>query len=120
MKLHVGFRRTEVAATCRPCNVRYGDTLRRLGLGRLTRQYNRGESGATEKLGLWMSAVMSIIGDSDGTMSVSDAVTMIHATPPEERLRFAREIWPIGRRRGRDGIVLNSCRALTFSDSQLP
>jgi hypothetical protein len=35
-----------------------------------------------------------------GTLApaVGDAVTMIRATPPEERSRFAREIWKTRRR----------------------
>ena len=37
-----------------------------------------------------------------GTMAVADAVAMIHATPPEQRSRFAKEIWAIRRRRGTD------------------
>jgi hypothetical protein len=52
-----------------------------------------------------MNAVMSIKGDSGGTMRVADAVSMIHATPPEQRSRFARDIWAIRRRRGSDGIA---------------
>jgi hypothetical protein len=89
--------------TCRPCNVRCSNTLKRAGLGRPTRQYN--PAGGAETLGQWMNAVMSVKGDSGGTMDVSDAVSMIHATSPEQRSRFAREIWAIRRRRGKDGIV---------------
>jgi hypothetical protein len=84
--------------TCRACNVRCGNTLRRAGLGRRTRQYNPPANGA-ENLGQWMNAVMSMKGEG-GTMSVADAVAMIRATAPEERSRFAREIWAIRRRRG--------------------
>ena len=86
--------------TCRTCNVRCGNTLRRYGLGRLTRQYNPGAAGA-ENLGQWMNAVMSMKGEG-GTMTVSDAVAMIRATPPEDRSRFAREIWARRRQRGTD------------------
>jgi hypothetical protein len=85
--------------TCRPCNVRCGNTLRRAGLGRLTRQYNPA-SGA-DSLGQWMNAVMSMKGDG-GTMEVADAVAMVRATQPEDRSRFAREIWAKRRKRGTD------------------
>jgi len=51
-----------------------------------------------------MNAVMSMKGEG-GTMAVSDAVAMIHATPPEDRSRFAREIWERRRRRGTDRAV---------------
>jgi len=89
--------------TCRSCNVQCGNTLRRAGLGRLTRQFNPTAAGA-ENLGQWMNAVMSMKGEG-GTMGVSDAVAMIRATPPEQRSRFAREIWAIRRRRGTDQTV---------------
>jgi hypothetical protein len=51
-----------------------------------------------------MNAVMSMKGDG-GTMNVADAVAMIHATPPEDRSHFAREIWARRRRRGTDRAV---------------
>jgi hypothetical protein len=51
-----------------------------------------------------MNAVMSMKGDG-GTMTVSDAVAMIHATPPDDRSRFAKEIWTIRKRRGSDRVV---------------
>jgi hypothetical protein len=51
-----------------------------------------------------MNAVTSMKGDG-GTMIVADAVAMIHATPPEDRSRFGKEIWAIRRRRGTDSTV---------------
>jgi len=45
----------------------------------------------------WMNAVMSMKGDPGGNMSVADAISMIHATPPDARSSFAREIWNIRR-----------------------
>lgn len=92
--------RANLLYTCRSCNVRCGRTLRRAGIGRLTRQYNPAADGA-ETLGAWMNAVTSIKGEG-GTMSVARAVAAIRATPPEDRSRFAREIWAIRRRRGTD------------------
>jgi hypothetical protein len=89
--------------TCRSCNVRCGNVLRRAGIGRLTRQYNPASEGAPN-LGAWMNAVMSMKGDG-GTMPVSEAVAMIRATPPDERSRFAREIWNRRRLRGTDRAV---------------
>jgi hypothetical protein len=47
-----------------------------------------------------MNAVMSMKGDPGGNMAVADAVEVIRATPPEQRSRFANEIWAIRRRRG--------------------
>jgi hypothetical protein len=86
--------------TCRSCNVRCGNTLRRAGVGRRTQQLNPAAVGA-ENLGQWMNAVMSMKGDG-GTMGVSEAVAMIRATPPEQRSQFANEIWARRHRRGTD------------------
>ncbi len=89
--------------TCRSCNVRCGNTLKRANLGGRTRQYNPATGGA-ESLGQWMNAVMSMKGDG-GNMAVADAVAMIHATPPETRSQFANQIWGIRRRRRTDKSV---------------
>lgn len=85
--------------TCRSCNVKAGLTLRNAGLGRRTRQYN--PNGGAKSLGQWVMAVMSMRGESDA-MSVADAVDMIRATPPEDRSRFAGQIWSRRRKRGTD------------------
>lgn len=85
--------------TCRGCNVRCGNTLRRAGIGRATLQYNPPTDGA-QTLGQWVTAVFAMKGESDG-MSVADAVEMIRATPPSRRSAFAKEIW--SRRRQRYG-----------------
>jgi hypothetical protein len=85
---------------CRSCNVRCGNTLRRTGLGRLTRQYNPPAAGA-ENLGQWMNAGMSMKGEG-GTMPVADAVAMIRATTAAQRSRFAQEIWDRRRKRSAD------------------
>lgn len=90
--------------TCRRCNVQCANTLRRAGLGRLTRQYNPSSAGA-ENLGQWMNAVMSMKGDPGGNMAVADAVAIIRATPPYQRSRFAKQIWRLRRTRGTDGPV---------------
>lgn len=85
--------------TCRSCNVRCGNAMRWVGLGRKTRQYNP-SSGGAKSLGQWMTAVMAMRGESDD-MTVKAAVDMIHATPAEDRSRFAKLIW--GKRRKRYG-----------------
>jgi hypothetical protein len=85
--------------TCRSCNVRCGDTLRRAGLGRLTHQYNPPSEGAPN-LGAWVNAVLSLKGDPGGNMPVSEAIAMVRATPPAQRSRFANDIWARRRRRG--------------------
>jgi 5-methylcytosine-specific restriction endonuclease McrA len=87
--------------TCRSCNVKSGNAMRRAGQGRLTRQYNPAPALGAENLGQWLNAVMSMKGDG-GSMTVADAVAMIHATPPEDRSQFASEIWGKRRQRGTD------------------
>jgi hypothetical protein len=44
---------------------------------------------------------MAMKGESQD-MSVADAVSMIHATPPNRRSTFAKEIWSRRRKRGTD------------------
>jgi hypothetical protein len=48
--------------------------------------------------------VTSMKGESD-QMPVDTAVEMIHATPPEDRSHFAREIWRL-RRTGHERLAL--------------
>jgi hypothetical protein len=83
--------------TCRACNVRCGNTLRAAGIGRLTRQFNPDAKGATS-LAAWLSAVMSMKGESDA-MSVPAAVALIRATSPEDRSDFAQQVWTLRRQR---------------------
>jgi hypothetical protein len=44
---------------------------------------------------------MAMKGDG-GDMSVADAVAMVHATPPDRRSTFAKEIWRKRRQHGTD------------------
>jgi hypothetical protein len=100
--------------TCRSCNVKSANTLRKAGLGRLTRQYN--PAGGAETLGAWMNAVSSIKGEG-GTMAIPKAVAMIHATSPAKRSEFANEIWRKRRERGTDktgGKMRNAKRKKNF------
>lgn len=87
--------------TCRSCNSKTARRMHKAAIGRKTRQYNPRSEGA-QSLGQWMAAVMSMKGESD-QMSVSDAVSLIHATPANDRSSFAREIWQRRREHGRDG-----------------
>jgi hypothetical protein len=85
---------------CRRCNTQIGIVLKRVGLGRRTRQFNPPSAGATS-LGQWVTAVQSMKGESDA-MDIESAVEMIRATPPARRSQFAQEIWRIRRERGTD------------------
>ena len=83
--------------SCRACNVASGITLWRAGLGRSTRQFNPSSAGA-QSLGQWVIAVSVMRGDSR-EMDLEDAIKIIHATPPERRSEYAREIWRIRKER---------------------
>ena len=89
--------RVNLIWTCRRCNVRCGNTLG----GRTrkeARQYNPSENatGGAKNLGQWIeNAVMSMKGDPGGNMAVGEAVAMIHATPPDARSDFAKQIWSV-------------------------
>ena len=85
---------------CRSCNVRAGIAMKRAGLGRKVRQFNPQSQGA-KSLGQWLTAVLSMKGESDA-MDTAAAVDMIRATPPERRSEFAQRIWEIRRSRGTD------------------
>jgi hypothetical protein len=80
--------------TCRPCNVKSANTLRKKGLGRLTRQYN--PAGGAENLGQWMNAISTVKGDG-GSMELSDAIAMIHSTSPAKRSELQKEVWGVRR-----------------------
>lgn len=88
--------------TCRSCNGRTGNALKRARLGRRTRQYNPGTAPrGARSLGQWMTAVMSMRGESDA-MSVRDAVEMVRATSAAKRAEYASQIWERRRQRGTD------------------
>ena len=49
----------------------------------------------------WVTAIQAMKEASD-EMPVDAAVALIHATPPEKRSAFAREIWRLRRAHGTD------------------
>jgi hypothetical protein len=98
--------------TCRSCNAKTANVMKRHGIGRRTRQYNPRSQGA-QTLGQWMAGVMSMRGESD-QMPVDAAVEMIHQTPPSTRSRFAKQIWEIRRERGTGGRSIQSSDEIPF------
>ncbi|MBZ5580890.1 MAG: HNH endonuclease [Acidobacteriia bacterium] len=58
----------------------------------------RSNPAGAQNLAQWVNAVLSLKGEG-GTMSLPDAIAMVHATPHAQRSRFAQEIW--NRRRSR-------------------
>ena len=104
--------------TCRSCNALHGNALKRARMGRRTVQFNPTRSGGAYNLGEWVNAVGTITAhhspDKRGsggalaaasTMTVSDAVDMIRATPPSARSRFAAQL---GKRKGSRGSARDS------------
>ena len=97
--------------TCRSCNSLHGNALKRARMGKRTAQFNPTASGGASNLGEWVNAVGAIrpraqgkvkgpVGSSDrnsslvgsSTMSVSDAVAMIRATPQHKRQEFSAQL----------------------------
>lgn len=85
--------------TCRPCNSVASVTMQNAGVGRLTHQYNPSKSGGASNVGEWIQAVGAITPRVDrgdrglsSTMSVSEAVAMIRATPHSKRSQFASQL----------------------------
>ena len=96
--------------SCRPCNTVASNTLKNAGLGRATRQFNPTKGGGAANVGEWIQAVGAIHprvqsgkregqfetkprnADLSSSMSVSDAVAMIRATPHHKRSQFAAQL----------------------------
>jgi hypothetical protein len=108
-----------LAWTCRSCNALHGNALKRARMGRRTAQFNPMKSGGAYNLGEWVNAVGTITAhkypDQRGsggalaaasTMTVSDAVAMIRATPASKRSQFAAQLGKRkgGRRRSDDSV----------------
>jgi len=93
--------RNNLAWACRSCNVTIGAAMKRHGLGVRARQFNPAVDTGARTLGQWITAVLSMKGESDA-MEPSAAVEMIRATPAARRSRFAQEIWQARRERGTD------------------
>lgn len=81
---------------CRSCNVKMANTLRRAGMGTKTRQFN--PSGGAQTLAQWVTAVMSLKGESD-QIPLGEAIDIIRATPASRRSSFAKQIWQRRRRK---------------------
>lgn len=83
-----------LAWTCRPCNSRVAVNMKRVGIGRRTKQYNPGKKAtgakSAQEFGL-MAGIMR--GDIEGDPAV--AARIIAETPPKKRSRFVEEIWEV-------------------------
>lgn len=84
--------------------------MARAGEGRRIAQYNPHNPPATgaASLGEYVSALRILKGEMAGDFEKARAT--IHATPPERRSAFAREVW---RRRKRGGSGVELVRMLT-------
>ena len=86
---------------CRSCNTRLGHIFKVLGIGRRTRQYNPETQGA-QSYEQYATALDALKG-GNLFMSVDAAVSIIHATSPEDRSYYARQIWRIRKQRYGEG-----------------
>jgi hypothetical protein len=75
--------------SCRSCNSLKGAYFARNGIGRKTRQYN--SARPARSFGEWANAVLSIQG-SGGTLSPSQAIPRIQATPQPRRVAYAAQL----------------------------
>lgn len=90
-----------LAWACRSCNTAKGAHFAKKRRGKRTRQYNPSATGGGAKsLGAWMEAVLSLKGQ--GTMPLSEAIALVHATPANRRSEFASMIWDRRRQHGTD------------------
>lgn len=72
--------------TCRPCNVKTGQTLAAAGIGRKTVQFN---PGGIVEAPQWMHAVMVTRGDLPSRRELGEAVERIRNTPLKRRAVLA-------------------------------
>jgi hypothetical protein len=91
-------RADNLALACRSCNVQKGRAFIRSRMGRRTRQFNPAAEGARSVFE-WVRAVMTLRGWAQTGLTLGEARDVVRATPPEDRSRFAKEIWR--RRRAR-------------------
>jgi len=88
--------------TCRSCNTKTANAMKKAGMGRRTKQRNparKNPAGGATTLGAYINAIQSMKGEYGGNMSLSDAVALIQATPASRRSRFAKEVWQRRQRR---------------------
>lgn len=93
---------------CHSCNGKVAAIMRRVGLGKPTRQFNpkhRGRSktsSGARSLGEYLSAIAILKGEQTG--NVASAVRTVKETTPHRRSEFAAKIWQIRRERyGKSG-----------------
>ena len=91
--------KSNLAYACRSCNVRLGNLLRGLGMGRLTNQYNpkKGKRGAADPLADYHADVMIMRGFWPGDEGA--AIDRIRAASPSVRSAYTKRSWVIRRQR---------------------
>lgn len=84
-----------LAWACRSCNTRIGADHKRAGIGKRTRQFNK---ALTERVPSYAQYARAVSVHVKGAHDEGGAV--IHATPPELRSQYARQIAAEKRKRG--------------------
>lgn len=90
-----------LAWSCRSCNTTKGAHFAAKGRGIRTRQFNPAKGGGAKSLSQYLTAVMTLKGESD-QMSLSDAIGLVHNTSASDRSKFAKEIWSRRRTRAKN------------------
>lgn len=84
-----------LAWACRSCNTRIGVAHKRAGIGKRTRQFNKAAGARVPSYAQYAHAVsVHVRGAHD------EGGAVIHATPPELRSQYARQIAAEKRKRG--------------------
>lgn len=83
---------------CHSCNTGKGAHFARIGAGRRTRQYNPTRHGGAATLAEYTDVVATLHpekfgGASSGKLTLTEAIDIMHATPPEDRAGFASELY---------------------------
>jgi hypothetical protein len=96
---HVNGNETETVRenlvwACKSCNGKVGHTLRKHGIGRLTKQYNPGKGRPRSRsaaMAEYGAAIKVMRGQFEG--DVAKAVATIRSTPPDVRSAYTSRTW---------------------------
>jgi len=87
-----------LAYGCRRCNAALSAAFKRIGAGKLTKQYNPSKGEPTYEQYVW-AVSNHLLGAHD------EGGKIIHATPRHKRIEYARRIWQARRERGTDSRI---------------
>ena len=80
---------------CKSCNGSIHHKMRKVKIGRLTRQFNPARGSRADQMKAYGAAIKVMRGEFEG--DVAAAVRTIRATPREIRSAFTARSWPVRR-----------------------